>query len=270
MTAVRVLSFGAGVQSTTLLRMALAGEIEPVDHVIFANTGWEPAAVIAHAAAMRLEVEAAGIGYHEVAAGDIRADALDPAHRFASIPVHVVNKDGKPAMGRRQCTSEYKMKPLLAKQRELAGLLPRQRSKEILLETLIGISLDEIQRMKDPAFPWIRNVYPLVDMRITRNDCLNYHDSRGLPRPPRSACLGCPFHSNVEWRTIRNNPEEWADVVEFDHRLRNDPAIADRMFQGRAFLHADRVPLDEVDLTTEEDRGQGTLFDMECEGMCGL
>lgn len=30
------------------------------------------------------------------------------------------------------------------------------------------------------------------------------------------------------------------------------------------------VPLDEVDLTTAEDRGQLTLWDNECEGMCGV
>jgi hypothetical protein len=269
-TPLRVLSFGAGVQSSTLLRMALAGDIPPVDHVIFADTGWEPAAVYDHMNAMRELVEAAGVGFHVVSAGNIRADVLDPTHRFASVPVHVVKKGGKPAMGRRQCTSEYKIKPLVAKQRELAGLKPRQRSTKVLIETLIGISLDEVQRMKDPLFPWITNTYPLVDLRMTRQDCIVYHERRNLPRPPRSACLGCPFHSDHEWRAVKANPDEWADVVDFDNRLRNDPAVADRMFEGRAYLHPSRIPLADVDLSTEEHRGQLSMFDMECEGMCGL
>ena len=47
--ALIVLSLGAGVQSSTLLLMAEAGEIEPrPDAAIFADTGWEPAAVYQH------------------------------------------------------------------------------------------------------------------------------------------------------------------------------------------------------------------------------
>lgn len=44
----RVLSLGAGVQSTTLALMAAHGEIEPPDCAIFADTQWEPAEVYAH------------------------------------------------------------------------------------------------------------------------------------------------------------------------------------------------------------------------------
>src|SRR5437764_521642 len=42
----RVLSLGAGVQSTTVLLMAMRGEIrDKLDCAIFADTGWEPKAV---------------------------------------------------------------------------------------------------------------------------------------------------------------------------------------------------------------------------------
>ena len=47
----RVLSLGAGVQSTTLALMAAHGEIGPMpDCAIFADTGWEPNAVYEHLA----------------------------------------------------------------------------------------------------------------------------------------------------------------------------------------------------------------------------
>jgi hypothetical protein len=42
------------------------------------------------------------------------------------------------------------------------------------------------------------------------------------------------------------------------------------MFEGRAYLHPSRIPLDQVDIRSEEEKGQQTMFDMECEGMCGL
>jgi len=205
---IRVLSFGAGVQSSTLLRMMIHGEIETVQHAVFSDTGWEPKAVYEHMRVMRSEAEAAGIQFHIVSNGNIRDDALDINKRFAAMPLHVVNRSGAAALGRRQCTSEYKIKPLVAKQREIAGLLPGQRCKEHRITTVIGISWDEVQRMKDPLFPWIVNEYPLVDKRLTRQDCLTWNDKHGYARPPRSSCIGCPFHSNAEWRAIKAQPDE--------------------------------------------------------------
>jgi hypothetical protein len=268
---IRVLSFGAGVQSSTLLRMAIAGEIEPVQHAIFADTGWEPKPVYEHMQQMRTLAEAAGIGFHIVSAGNIKDDLFDADARFASMPVHVKGLTGSDVMARRQCTAEYKIKPLLAKEREIAGLKAGQRCKEHRITTVIGISLDEIQRMKDPLFPWIKNEYPLIDMRITRHDCLLWNQRNGHELPPRSACIGCPFHSDKEWRHIKDtDPESWADAVAVDEAIRSNPVVADRMYQGRAYLHSKRIPLSVVDLSTPEDHGQINMFGNECEGMCGL
>jgi len=45
----RVLSLGAGVQSTTMALMAAHGEIMSMPNcAIFADTGWEPKAVYEH------------------------------------------------------------------------------------------------------------------------------------------------------------------------------------------------------------------------------
>jgi hypothetical protein len=266
---IRVLSFGAGVQSSTLLRMAIAGEIEPVQHAIFADTGWEPKAVYEHMKKMRTLAEAAGIEFHIVSAGNIRDNALDASKGFAAMPVYYRNKDGKSAIGTRQCTREYKIAPLMKKQREIAGLKSGQSCKDHRITSLIGISLDEIQRMKDPAFSWIKNEYPLVDLRMTRHDCLLYHHKQQMPKPPRSACIGCPYHSDKEWRSIRDNdPESWADAVDFDDRMRQIEATGS--LAGRAYLHRKLIPLSVVDLSTPEDHGQLNMFGNECEGMCGL
>jgi hypothetical protein len=265
----RILSLGAGVQSTTLLRMILAGELPAVDHAIFSDTGWEPRTVYKHLETLAAECEAANLPLHIVSNGNIREDALSEERRFASMPLHITKPDGRPAMGRRQCTSEYKLKPLLAKQRELAGLLPRQRSTKRLVRTLIGISWDETQRMRTPPFPWIEHEYPLVDLRMTRTECLRWNEEHGFPRPPRSSCIGCPFHSNAEWRAIRDEPDDWADAIDFDRQLR-DGRIAGLLGRTRAYLHSSRVPLEDADIRSQEEAGQGTLFDMECEGMCGL
>lgn len=265
----RILSLGAGVQSTTLLRMILAGELPAVDHAIFSDTGWEPRAVYEHLNTLAAECEAANLPLHLVSNGNIREDALSEEGRFASMPLHITKPDGGSAMGRRQCTREYKLKPLLAKQRELAGLLPRERSNQRLVQTVIGISWDETQRMRTAAFPWIEHDYPLVELRMTRADCLRWNDSHGFPTPPRSSCIGCPFHSDHEWRAIRDQPDDWADAIDFDRQLRTG-RVAGLLGDSRAYLHRSRVPLEHADIRSQEEAGQQVLFDMECEGMCGL
>lgn len=270
MYPLRVLSLGAGVQSTTLLLMAIHGEIPKPDHVIFADVGWEPDNVYEHLNYLERLMAQAEIPFHKVSEGNIRRDALNPqGNRFASMPFFVKNEKDKMGMVRRQCTSEYKIKPLLKKQRELAGLVPKQRSKEHLITTLIGISLDESQRMRDAAFPWIRNEYPLIDLGMTRQDCLDWCEAHGYKRPPRSACIGCPFKSQDEWRLLKAQPKEWADAVEFDNALRTTDRLVER-FDGKVYLHRSGVPLSEVDLRTDDEKGIWSLFDMECEGMCGL
>lgn len=67
---IRVLSLGAGVQSTTLLRMIIHGELEPVQHAIFSDTGWEPRAVYDHLELLKTECEQADIPLHVVSNGN--------------------------------------------------------------------------------------------------------------------------------------------------------------------------------------------------------
>jgi 3'-phosphoadenosine 5'-phosphosulfate sulfotransferase (PAPS reductase)/FAD synthetase len=110
----RLLSLGAGVQSTAVLLLACEGAIEPFDHVLFADTGWEPRAVYQQLEKVSRIAEAAGIPVRKVSAGDIRLDAPDSTRRFVSMPLHVRNPDGGKGMARRQCTSDYKIKPLKA------------------------------------------------------------------------------------------------------------------------------------------------------------
>jgi len=94
----RVLSLGAGVQSTTLLLMILEGELEPVDHIIFADTGYEPEPVYQHLAYLKTLIDAAGIPFHLVSNGNIREETLDPTKRAASMPFFTMNQDGSKGM----------------------------------------------------------------------------------------------------------------------------------------------------------------------------
>jgi hypothetical protein len=266
---IRVLSLGAGVQSSTILYLMADGKIPKADHAIFADTGWEPQAVYQHLDKLRDLLEHLKIPFSEVSNGDIRRDTL-AGGRFATMPFFTRSKDGTKGMVMRQCTQEYKLQPLMKKQRELAGLKPRQQAKDHRITTIIGISYDEVQRLRTPAFPWIRHEYPLVDLKMTREDCLTYATSKNWATPPRSACIGCPFKSDGEWRLLKlERPDEWQDAVEFDRALR-DPATKPSRFKADLFVHRQAVPLQEADLRNNAEKGQLSLFDQECVGMCGV
>src|SRR6266550_8880108 len=90
----RILSLGAGVQSSTLLLMACEGELQ-IDAAIFADTQWEPWWVYQHLDGLEKVAKAAGIPIYRVTIGDLRADAL--ANKTASwMPLYSVNpEDGK-------------------------------------------------------------------------------------------------------------------------------------------------------------------------------
>lgn len=75
--------------------------------------------------------------------------------------------------------------------------------------------------MRISQYHYIDFEYPLVDLNMTRKDCLQWMKDNGYPQPPRSACTFCPYHSNAEWLRIKNEtPDEWAEVVALDKQLR--------------------------------------------------
>ena len=126
--------------------------------------------------------------------------------RSASPPVFTRLK-GKIGQLRRQCTSEYKINPISKKLRELLNLRHRQHwPKEHVIDQWFGISTDEIQRMRISNRPALHNKYPLIDtVRMTRGDCKEWLKRHNYKVPPKSACIGCPYHSNAMWRDMRDS-----------------------------------------------------------------
>lgn len=259
----RVISLGAGVQSTTMALMAAHGEIGPMpDCAIFADTGWEPRAVYNHLDWLS-SPNVLPFPIHRVSNGNIRKMLVtEERGRYAAVPFFL----GNGGMGRRQCTHEFKLKPIGWKLRDLLGKGRRDRIPAGAVETWIGISTDEAVRMKPSKVQWQVNRWPLIERRMNRGDCIAWLERHGYSRPPKSACLGCPFKSNEAWRSLRDeSPEEWADAVAVDRQIRVTGTLRDA--KNAQYVHPDRVPLDQADLRHD---GQPDLFGNECEGMCGV
>lgn len=267
-----VLSLGGGVQSSVAALMASEGLLQPrPDFAIFADTGWEPEGVYRQIEWLENVLP---FPVRRVTAGDLRADLLagtnSTGQQFSSVPVFVKSPGGKSGIARRQCTREYKLSPIESELRVLLGLGYRQPVPDgVYVELWIGISTDEAPfRVKESRARWITHRWPLLEVKFSRRDCQAWFAERFPSRTlPRSACIGCPYHTDAEWIAMkRTDPRSWQDAVLVDEALRTTERAG--RFDGEVYLHQSLTPLARVAFESAPE--QIPLFVEECEGMCGV
>lgn len=254
--------------------MAAHGVITPMpDAAIFADTQAEPQSVYLWLDWLEKQlpfpVYRVTIGSLEKRAITIRQNKTGGLYVKTDIPFYVLSADGsKGKVTIRQCTYDFKVRPIRKKQMQLAGIGPREKCQHVV--SWMGISLDEAHRMRDSRDAWSANRYPLVELRMKRADCKRWLSDNGFPQAPRSACVFCPFHNDREWRQMKDEePSEFERAVRFEAELQRSKA---KTYKAVAvpYLHRSLVKLADVDFSTAEERGQTNLFGNECEGMCGV
>lgn len=266
-----IISLGAGVQSSTIALMAARGEITPMpDCAIFADTQSEPKAVYQWLDWLEQRLP---FPVHRVTTGNLREEIMGAMNgrrnRMDARPPFFTRAGG---MLNRQCTQDFKLRPIERKTGELIGHIPGSRwPTQVVVDRWIGISTDEAGRMKPSRDRYTRHRYPLIELDMSRGDCLAYFDSRGLPRPPKSACTFCPYHDDAYWRAMKaDRPAEFADAVAVDEAIRRGMPGPKAPVGDAWYLHRSRKPLADVDFRTPEEAGQLSMFDEECAGVCGV
>lgn len=264
-------SFGAGVQSTCLLLLIKHNPeilIRAVGHLpekaYFADTGAESAQVYKHLEQMQL---ISPIPLEIVSNGSIlsnkQSDGFDPR---TSPPYFAPAKDGSVGMLLRKCTNEFKVKPLTRAIRRDVGLAPGRSGKSRSVALWLGISIDEITRMRDNSAKLFQNIYPLVELGWDRTRCFSYCQKHGVT-PTKSRCFFCPYIT--DWVEIkRNSPAEFHKAVEFDKEIRN---VIKGGAKGQVYLHKSCRPLGEaVSNQGHLWEGYPVEFANECSGHCGV
>ena len=247
----RVLSLGWGVQSFTLACMAALGEIPPVEAAVHADTGHEREATYQFASLWSDWLTA-----QSVRVVTVQAKSTPPIDRWGGVclPAYTTNlMSGAVAQVRRQCTDDWKIAPI---RRWLQG---HRGGKRVMM--LLGISLDEIGRMRDSNVRYIEHAYPLIDRRMTRGECVLWLNKHSLPVPERSACVMCPFQSERDWRSLSEPDRQQAIVVDEQIRMARPPQPL--------FVHRSLRPVSDLDLRSEPEKGQMSLWESECTGHCG-
>ena len=141
------------------------------------------------------------------------------------------------------------------------------------IEMWLGISLDEFTRMNQSTVKFIINRYPLIEQRITRNDCIDYLQAHGLPVPVKSACIGCPYRAASEWIEMRDqSPDEFEDALQFDESVRITTRLQRVDYKNdMTFIYKKAEPLETADLEHDaaHERQGKQLPLMICEsGYC--
>jgi len=248
----RVLSWGLGRQSTALAAMSVNGDIPPYDLILFADTGWELPTSYKIFDIYSEYLRERGATVEKVGIDNVFNDGKESG--YVNIPLYQF-PTGAPLQ--RQCTKLYKIEPVRKYIRSWLGhKSPRGgRIPAGLVKLSLGIAYDEYKRMRDSYTAFIVNEFPLVDMKITTTQCLDYLDKKGLPLPPKSACICCPFSNKARFFQIKNEfSEDWEKLVEFDRRIRQPTErMAKRGFTGELYLNRELVPITDIKIIKDQD-----------------
>lgn len=267
-TPTHIISLGAGVQSSTMALMAAHGEITPMPTAaIFADTQAEPQSVYKWLDWLETQlpfpVHRVTNGSLNIVATTVRISRDANVYTKGAVPAFIRDEEtGKVGLLNRQCTSQFKIAVIERKANEM--LRPSLQGVQWL-----GISTDEAHRMKESRRENVENRWPLIELGMSRNDCLDWMERKGYPRPPRSSCVFCPYHNDREWLDLKvNDPDSFLEAVVFERRFAKAVSLT-RTKPGGTFLHRSCVPLDQIDFSNP-DENQPSLFGNECEGVCGV
>ena len=205
----RILSFGGGVDSTSILLIHLFQEDLDIDHVVFSDTGAESAGT-----------------YRNV-------ELIKGLCNDAGLPFSIVSKDGEtitqwvtrlgivPVMigGKHVCSAKFKG--------EVIAKWAKENFPGEQITYLIGIETEELNRKRrftKPASDKAEYEYPLIDRNLTRKDCLEIIEQHGIT-VPKSSCVFCPFLSEGEIRNARKDAQTWDLIKLVEERFEEESPI---------------------------------------------
>lgn len=238
----RTFSFGGGVQSMAVLVLAAQGRVQ-YDSFLFSNVGDDsenPGTLEYYRTVAAPYAAANGISLIELRKTTHGQPVTLYQHLMGdnrSIKVPAYLSSGAP--GSRNCTPYWKIDVIARWQRQHGA------SAASPAVVGLGISTDEIHRARTHSgIAWQMLEYPLIDLGMSRRDCVRVIEQAGLPVPPKSSCWFCPFKRTVEWQTMRREqPDLFDRAVALEQRI-NDKRQS--LGKDAVYLHRSLHPLDQA------------------------
>lgn len=317
MKEINVLSWGGGTQSTALMLMKLDNG-DPIDYIIFADTGDESAMTYAQVYKVQKYVEehynkeiiitkkseymkndqeiidmvkrgeTDGRRYRSSNYSDLYQNQVlfykGILDRADIVPHWVLNPKGEigKLMGR-QCTVVYKITQIIKEVRSRENIKRFNKNKH-KINMHIGFTVDEISRVKPSPESYIENKFNLVEMGLSKQDCIDYVEKKLGFRPTSSVCNMC-YANNFDrvYNLYKNDHEAWGKLLKLDDAMGNKPK--NHRVKGDVYMFHWQIKmlkrLKDIDMDEEYKRRhqftQLSIFDvmedeekMACMGGCFL
>jgi hypothetical protein len=181
---IQMQSYGGGQQSFAGLILVGQGRLPHPDLIVFADPGQEDPDTYQHMTDHAIPLmERLGIPQYTVRR-EIGGDTRD---------IYQYHWDHQITPIWPTCTSEFKLRPISRLLNELYDIKPGLHQ----IDSWIGITTDEDHRATPSGVAYIRKTFPLLDLGLSRQDCINLTLQAGYPVPPESGCIIC---CHKDWR----------------------------------------------------------------------
>lgn len=249
----QVFSHGGGTQGSAICALIVQGRLPKPDVCVIADTGREATQVWKFwDEVTKPALEAVGIPCYRVSHDWATIDLFTGANKDTiAMPMFTQDNAGNIGMLPKYCSNEWKRRPI-------ERFLKRNLGYR-LADMWIGFSTDEATtRAKFKPNDTFRDVYPLIELGLSRQQSIEIVEQMEWGKPPRSACWMCPYRSKSEWLDLRDNwPKDFEAAVSLERQLqRHDPNV---------YFHRSCVPLEKVDWSA----ARGETYEPGCQsGLC--
>lgn len=224
-------SCGGGVDSTAIAVLICQGKLPKPDYAVMVDCGWEKTSTWEYIYSEVIpKLKLHGINLNVIKTTEYTNNKIIDSNGYITIPAY--KKSEKPIKFKTNCNETWKV-------RAVKRWIKKQGVQRCV--NWIGIAADESRRMRIRNEKWFTTRYPLVEMGITREDCLWLICSYGWKKPPRTSCFICPLQNDDSWlNTKLNYHDDWNKAIEVESMIHKiNPDI---------YLHRSMVPLNEVTL----------------------
>lgn len=196
-----VIAAGGGLQSTAMIEMALDSKytkLQKPDLIIHADTGSETTTTMNTIERLQKLSLANKVPFVIV------QSELGPLY------THLFQKNRINRIGDASCTDKWKLRPV----NQYVKSVIDQTLPKPWYRTWIGITTDEIHRVRESPQKYLEHRYPLIELNKTRDDVRHWMNKN---RPDviveKSGCFHCHFQPAKSWSNLKKNYPKYFEMA---------------------------------------------------------
>lgn len=230
--SVVLVTYGAGRNSTAAI-IGMVARSEPIDAIIFADTGGEKPETYAYLRSFAKWLRPHGHAITRVQRTNLHGTSITleaECHRTAQLP--------SIAYGGKTCSEKFKTQPQEKWCNHWQPALDAWKAGAKVTK-IVGYSADELRRVENvkPSEKY-EHRFPLVEWAWGQEDCEREILAAGLEMPPKSACFFCPSSKRQEIVQLRlKHPDLYQRAIDMEERAR--PNLRGAKGLGRRFSWAE-------------------------------